>query len=236
VTIAANDFQATLNSFSLALRQIPDEACKMKAAVRTQTLPEPAQRIVPAKFSHFVLKTARFTESVAWWKSVLEARVVQQAPHVCFMTYDEENHRIAIVNAPHVKARDTNAAGVDHLSYTYRSLGELLGVYIRLKSIKILPRWTINHRITTSFYYQDPDGNRVELQVENFRSDEELNRFFASDTYAKNTLGVRIDPEKLIVDYQAGLTVDALATAEVAPFGSEALQILTEMGLAAQAS
>lgn len=213
---------------------IRDGALKMKAGVRTQTLPDPARHIVPAKFSHFVLKTARFEESVAWWKNVLQARVVQQAPHVCFMTYDNENHRIAIVSTPFVKTREVNSAGVDHVSYTYGSLGELLAVYLRLKSVKILPRWTINHRITTSFYYQDPDGNRVELQVENFKTDEELNRFFASETYAKNTLGVRIDPEKLIADYRAGLTVDALATADVAPFGSEALQILTEMGLAQQ--
>jgi len=31
----------------------------------------------------------------------------------------------------------------------------------------------VNHRPTTSMYYRDPDGNRVELQIDNFPTAKE---------------------------------------------------------------
>jgi catechol 2,3-dioxygenase-like lactoylglutathione lyase family enzyme len=198
----------------------------------TRSLPKPTTRIVPWKFAHFVIKTARFDVMVAWYKAVLQARVVQEGPSMCFLTYDSENHRLAIVNVPYLSDRPLDACGVDHVSYTYRNLGELLSVYSRLKAQGIVPRWSINHRITTSFYYQDPDSNRVELQIENFPSDEALNEFFTSDEYARNTLGVRIDPEEWIKQYEAGVSLETLTRQPVPPFGPDTLAILTEMGLA----
>jgi hypothetical protein len=34
--------------------------------------------------------------------------------------------------------------------------------------MRIRPFYSINHGPTTSLYYTDPDGNRVELLVDNF--------------------------------------------------------------------
>jgi len=201
------------------------------ATAPIRSLPKSTTRVVPWKFAHFVLKTARFAEVVAWYKAVLQARVVQEGPNLCFLTYDEENHRLAIVNVPGLSDRPVDACGVDHVSYTYRNLGELLSVYSRLKAHGIVPRWTINHRITTSFYYQDPDSNRVELQIENFANNDELNEFFESEEYGRNTLGVRIDPEEWLKQYEAGASLESLTSQPVPPFGRDTLAILAEMGL-----
>jgi hypothetical protein len=38
----------------------------------------------------------------------------------------------------------------------------------RKKDMRIRPFYSINHGPTTSLYYTDPDGNRVELLVDNF--------------------------------------------------------------------
>ena len=43
-----------------------------------------------------------------------------------------------------------------------------LYTYARLKGDGIEPYWCINHGPTTSLYYKDPDGNQIELQVDNF--------------------------------------------------------------------
>jgi catechol-2,3-dioxygenase len=197
-----------------------------------QSLRKPTAHIVPWKFGHFVIKTAHFNVMVDWYKAVLQARVVQEGPNMCFLTYDTENHRLAIVHVPHLADRPFDVCGVDHVSYTYRDLGDLLSVYVRLKALGILPRWSVNHRVTTSFYYQDPDGNRVELQVENFSNEEELNEFFASAEYARNTLGVRFDPEEWIKQYEAGASLEALAHRTMPDFGPDTLALLGEMGLA----
>jgi catechol 2,3-dioxygenase len=40
--------------------------------------------------------------------------------------------------------------------------------YLRLRDAGIEPDICIDHGMTLSSYYSDPDGNRVELQVDNF--------------------------------------------------------------------
>ena len=50
-------------------------------------------------------------------------------------------------------------------------MDELLDTYQRLKSDGIVPHGCLDHGMTTSFYYVDPDGNSVELQCDNFGGD-----------------------------------------------------------------
>jgi hypothetical protein len=43
-------------------------------------------------------------------------------------------------------------------------------------------------------YFADPDGNGVELQVDNFPSVAALQAWFATDAFAKNPIGVELRP------------------------------------------
>ena len=74
----------------------------------------------------------------------------------------------------------------------------------RLKAAGILPHWPINHGVTTSMYYRDPDNNRVELQIDNFATPAELDGYFHSPAFAENPVGVTYDPEELCRRYEAG--------------------------------
>jgi catechol-2,3-dioxygenase len=47
-------------------------------------------------------------------------------------------------------------------------LDDLLGTYARLKHLGILPVWVADHDLGTAFYYEDPDQNSVELNVNNY--------------------------------------------------------------------
>ena len=62
----------------------------------------------------------------------------------------------------------SNARGLEHVAFTYASLGDLLDTYERLRELGITPYWSINHGPTTSLYYRDPDGNGIELQIDSF--------------------------------------------------------------------
>jgi len=53
-------------------------------------------------------------------------------------------------------------------------------------------------------YYADPDGNQVELQVDNFDTIEEGVAFMESESFARNPVGVPFDPEAWIKRLQAG--------------------------------
>src|SRR5262245_22314668 len=175
-----------------------------RAVTATRTLPASSERITPAKFAHFVLKTANFEAVIAWYATVLQARVVHRNDFIAFLTYDDEHHRLAVINTPGAGVSDEAAAGVHHVAYTYAGLGELLATYRRLKAGGIEPARCINHGPTTSMYYKDPDGLRVELQVDNFATMDEAHAYVAGPEFAANPIGVIFDPEQLIRDYEAG--------------------------------
>jgi catechol 2,3-dioxygenase-like lactoylglutathione lyase family enzyme len=163
------------------------------------------RRVVPAKFAHAVLATKQFMEMVDWYTTVLEAEIVHSNGMLAFMTYDDEHHRIAIAAVPGLADKPRHSVGLDHLAYTYANLGDLVFTYERLRDAGITPVVTINHGPTTSMYYRDPDGNRVELQIDNFDSVAELKGFFQSDAMRKNPIGVTFDPEELARDFHRGV-------------------------------
>jgi catechol 2,3-dioxygenase-like lactoylglutathione lyase family enzyme len=179
------------------------------------------KRIVPCKFAHAVLKTNKFREMVDWYRTVLEADIAFSNEMLAFMTYDDEHHRIAIAGFPGLVDRPRNAVGLDHLAYTYANLGDLIATYERLKSVGITPAVTINHGPTTSMYYRDPDGNRVELQIDNFDSIEELNGWFRSGEFARNPIGITYDADELARRHHEGVGLQELLRTTLAGSSSD---------------
>lgn len=170
----------------------------------------PARRTIssvpksPDAFAHAVLRTSRYDEMIAWYRCVLNARVVFRNDMLCFLTYDGEHHRVAILNVPDLKEQDQATNRLAHLAYSYNEMGDLLATYKRLKLAGILPFRPINHGPTVSLYYKDPDGTAIELQVDAFESKEEAEQFMLSDDFRKNPIGVTIDPDALLAAWEAG--------------------------------
>ena len=168
----------------------------------------------PVKFAHVVYGTRRFDEMIAWYQKVFEADVVHQNPALAFLTYDDEHHRFAFANLSALKPASDDAGtrgeiGVNHVAYTYANLGELLDTYVRLKEEGITPYWPVHHGMTLSFYYKDPDGNRMEFQVDCCTA-EEANALMLTDAFAANPVGVKIDPEALLAQYRSGMPTEKL--------------------------
>jgi Glyoxalase/Bleomycin resistance protein/Dioxygenase superfamily len=161
----------------------------------TRQLGPVTQPISPAKFAHFVVRTGQFETMSNWHQTALAARVVFRDEMLCFLSCDDEHHRLALINIPGLPVRDPDAVGTDHVANAYNNLGELLSTYQRLNAAGILPHWPINHGVTTSMYYRDPDNNRVELQIDNFATPAELDGYFQSRAFAENPVGVTYDPE-----------------------------------------
>ena len=176
----------------------------MNDVTTIRTLDPVTQPISPAKFAHFVLRTGQIDTMAKWYQTVLAARVVFRDQMLCFLSYDDEHHRLALINIPGLPVRDPDAVGTDHVAYSYNNLGELLSTYRRLKAAGIAPHRPINHGVTTSMYYRDLDNNRVELQIDNFATPAELDGYFHSRAFAENPVGVTYDPEELCRRYEAG--------------------------------
>ena len=185
------------------------------------------QPISPAKYAHFVLRTGQLDKMAEWYKTVLAARIVFRDERLCFLSYDDEHHRLALINMPGLAPRDPESAGTDHVAYSYRNLGELLATYRRLKAHGIVPHWPINHGVTTSMYYRDPDNNRVELQIDNFATPEECQAYFQSKAFAENPVGVTYDPDELCARYEAGEPVADLLRIPPLPAGKTPWDMLS---------
>ncbi len=168
-------------------------------------LPDPATTpIRPQKLAHVVLRVSDLPRSRAWYFKVLEARPAFENEMLCFLTYDDEHHRIGLIARPDLKNPGDAHLGLEHIAFTYASLGELLANYKRLAGAGITPYWTINHGPTLSFYYKDPDGNRLELQYDVFERAEDLDAFFGDGAYEENFMGININPTDLIARFEAG--------------------------------
>lgn len=157
----------------------------------------------PIKFAHVVLKTNKYDEMVAWWCNFLGAQVRHGNDFISFLSYDDEHHRIAIARMPHLSERAADTVGVEHFAFTYASLDDLFGQYERMKAAGIAPYWTINHGMTLSAYYRDPDGNQVETQVDSMTM-EEADEFMSGPLFAANPIGINVDFDALIARRRAG--------------------------------
>ena len=173
--------------------------------------------VSPSLFAHVVLQTSNLPAMRDWYRTVLNARIVHENPMLCFMTYDDEHHRVALLNLPALQARDEKARGVHHVAYTYASLGALLATWRRLKQEGIEPYWPINHGPTVSMYYRDPDGNSVELQVDAYATKQEAVAFFDSAAFRENPIGVIFDPEDMARRYESGVPEQELMRRPAGP-------------------
>lgn len=165
------------------------------------------------KFAHVVLQTSRKPEMRDWYCAVLDAHVVFENELLSFLTFDEEHHRVALLQPPEpLDPRSPRAAGMNHSAYTFASLAELLDRFTALKAKGIEPAVPIQHGVTTSLYYRDPDRNFVELQVDNFETPEDATGYMRGAEYGADAVGVGFLPEKMLEALDAGVSPRVIQT------------------------
>ena len=168
----------------------------------------------PAYIGHFGIRTTpeKLEQMIDWYTTFFGGSVVLRAPHAAFIRWDDEHHRMVIIAFPEheqLKNRKT-AACVYHLAFTLNSLSDLATSYEQKKAKGIIPHWPVNHGISTSMYYFDPDGNEMELQVDNFPTAEETHAFMRSEEFAENPIGVDFIPEDLVKRVRSGESEEAI--------------------------
>lgn len=173
--------------------------------------------LVPDLIAHWVVKTARSAEMIQWYGHVFGAHVVHEDYQIAFLTWDNESHRLALVKLPPplrylfpLSRWRRKVYGIDHLAFTFTSVERLLLTYERLRKVEITPVWSINHGPTTSLYYEDPEGIRLEFQTENFPTAQQTAEYFTSKDFSENPIGTNIDPDYLLERLRAGVPLEDL--------------------------
>jgi catechol 2,3-dioxygenase len=165
--------------------------------------------VIHPSLHHVNLKTTRLQAMIDFYRTLVGAEVIFQYPAGAWLSNDKANHRIALLAFPNFvddPEKDTRT-GMHHSAFEYSSFEDLNSSYLRLKETAIVPALCLDHGMTLSYYYADPDGNHVELQVDTFgewqKSKEWMNK---SDEFKANPIGVFVDPERIAADHADGMT------------------------------
>jgi len=165
--------------------------------------------LIRPTFHHTTFATIKLDEMVEFYEKVAGLEPVFYSEHAAWLTNDEANHRIALLALPGLKAPEDkgHTVGLHHTAFEYANFDQWLDNYLRLKDEGIVPFLNLDHGMTVSMYYLDPEGNGVEIQVDAF-GDWAKGRewMWASDEFGNNPIGVYFDPEKLVEARKAGLT------------------------------
>ena len=132
---------------------------------------------------------------LAWYSTVFGAHIQYRDPALAFLTFDEEHHRFAFADLGVIRPDeddkdDRGMIGVDHVAWEYGSMRDLLENYAELKAQGITPYWAVNHGMSASLYYADPDGNQMEFTVDTFATKAECSAYFDSSQIAANPVGI----------------------------------------------
>ncbi|SCO45007.1 uncharacterized protein FFNC_10169 [Fusarium fujikuroi] len=98
----------------------------------------------PVKLAHVVLRTNNFLRLSSYYQTFLQAQINFENDFMHLLTYDDEHHRIGIVNMD-IANKDSKTCGLEHIAFSYSSLTDLAMSYLQRKENGIEPFWCINH-------------------------------------------------------------------------------------------
>ncbi len=171
--------------------------------------------VIKPSLHHVNIKTNRLQEMIEWYATVVGAKVNFRFPGGAFLSNDGANHRIAFLTAPGLQDHPEKIAhtGLHHTAFEYENFDDLMSSYARLKNEGIEPQVCLDHGLTTSLYYADPDQNLVELQVDNFSSWKLSSEWMrTSEEFKRDPIGAFFDPAFVLEAHRAGATFEQLHT------------------------
>ena len=169
--------------------------------------------VIPPKFHHVNLKTTRLQEMIDFYRTLVGAEITFQDQVGAWLSNDEANHRIALLAFPNFvdDPEKGTRTGMHHSAFEYASFEDLNASYLRLKQAGITPALCLDHGMTLSYYYADPDGNHVELQVDCFGDWEKSKEWMHfSDDFKANPIGQFVDPDRIATDHVEGMSFDEI--------------------------
>jgi catechol-2,3-dioxygenase len=166
-----------------------------------------ATNAIKPSLHHVTIKTSRLDDMVKWYGLIMGGHVQFRNDVAAWTTNDDANHRIAFLAVPGLSDDGDKMRhnGMHHCAFEYASFADLMASYDRLRKAGVEPAFCLDHAITISLYYKDPDGNFVELQSDNFSDWAQSSEYMrTSPDFAANPIGVFFDPARVYDAFQSG--------------------------------
>ncbi|VXC43843.1 Glyoxalase/Bleomycin resistance protein/Dioxygenase superfamily protein [Arthrobacter sp. 9V] len=161
------------------------------------------------RLHHTTFTTLQLEEMVLWYEKVAGLKAVFRGDLGAWLTNDEANHRIALLALPNLKrpVDKPHTTGHHHTAFEYPDFDQWVNSYVRLRDANIKPFMCVDHGMTISLYYTDPDGNGVEIQVDTFGQWDKSKTWMSnSEEFAVDQVGEFFDPEHVVKARSEGLT------------------------------
>ena len=119
----------------------------------------------PVHLGHVHLKVRDVDRAVEFYQGVLGLDVSERTGRYAFLTWGDHHHDVAL-QAVGADAPDAGrGVGLYHAAIEVGSEDELGDVYDRLAE-RDVPVTPVDHGISKALYFDDPDGNGLEVYVD----------------------------------------------------------------------
>ena len=117
------------------------------------------------KLGHIVLKVRDAQQAKDFYTRVLGLQVAYEDRQrgMVFLSFGTEHHELALFQLATGEPPEAAQPGVHHIAWQLGSFAELQAAHRELVELGIPVEATVEHNVTRSVYFFDPDGNRVEL-------------------------------------------------------------------------
>jgi catechol-2,3-dioxygenase len=124
--------------------------------------------ITPKRLAHLVLRVRDINCSEKFYTDVLGLKVTSREMGMVFMSArNRPSHELALAPTRTVTpAPEIGCVGLSHFAWEMNSFEELKKIYEHLKEQRVNITGIGDHGISLGVYFQDPDGNKVEVFYE----------------------------------------------------------------------
>jgi catechol 2,3-dioxygenase len=117
------------------------------------------------KLGHVVLQVRDARKSRDFYVRTLGLQVAHEDfdRGAVFLSVGTQHHDLALFQLATGEAPSSTSPGLHHMAWQVGSFEELQAAYRELRQLGVPVESTIEHNVTRSVYFPDPDGNRVEI-------------------------------------------------------------------------
>lgn len=135
--------------------------------------------IHPERIGHIVIKVRNLERSRKFYTEVLGMDVMMDVPAIrgVFLANNRrDHHEVGLFEVgPEAEGLRAKQVGLAHIAFRLRTEEELRAAYKEFKEKEVPISFTVDHGVTKSIYFRDPDGHELEVYCDN--SPEEIAKF-----------------------------------------------------------
>jgi catechol 2,3-dioxygenase len=127
--------------------------------------------IVPDRIGHVVIKVRDLARSRQFYTDVLGLKLMMEIPKIkmaFFASNGRDHHEFACIEVgADAPGPSRGEIGLVHIAFRLRDEAHLRAAYQELKEKQVPILSTVDHGITKSIYFRDPDGHQLEVYCDN---------------------------------------------------------------------